>query len=272
VAHFANLPNVNVTGNILSFPKLVIAGNGGASFGGNGFPDAGNVLSSCAFCGSVLLSATVNATAGVAGITLKDSSTNNVAFLGAFEASNTTMRFGQTAGNWSELISTGSTSSGLLIGAVTNRPVIIGTNNTPRITVSADGAVSIPGTINGVTIDNTGWTPYTPMITSGGGTPAEAVGSGRYKVIGKTLFLEVVADLKMVGSATGAVRATVPDGITPAMTFFVGSSLEKKTGALMGTALMNGVGAPTYISILSSTTTYWVNGNSVAAGVAFEIQ
>jgi hypothetical protein len=272
VAHFANLPNVTVTGNILSFPNLTIAGNGAASFGGVGLPDAGNVLSSCASCGSVLLSASVNGVSGAEGVTVKDTSTNNIGFFGTLESSNTTVRFGQTASNWVEMIATGSATNGLLIGTVTSDPVIIGTNNTPRITVSAAGAVSIPGTINGVTIDNTGWTPYTPTITSAGGTPTTVAGSGRYKVIGKTLFLEVVANLTTVGTATGAIRATVPGGITPATTLFVGSSLETSTGALMGTALMNGVCSPSFISILSSTTTYWVNGNSVAAGVAFEIQ
>jgi hypothetical protein len=52
----------------------------------------------------------------------------------------------------------------------------------------------------------------------------------------------------------------------------VGSSLETNTGALMGTSLINGVGAPTYVSILSSTTTYWVDHNAVTAGITFEIQ
>jgi hypothetical protein len=56
VAHFANLPNVAVTGNILSFPNMAVGGNGTASFGlGAGNLPGTGVFASCPSCGSAQL-------------------------------------------------------------------------------------------------------------------------------------------------------------------------------------------------------------------------
>jgi hypothetical protein len=147
VAHFANLPNVTVTGNILDFPNMAIGGNGTASFGlgTSGLPGRG-VLVSCASCGTTEVFGTPNAATGADGITIKDSSTNNIMFTGVAEASNTFNRFGQATGNWGELVTLGSTNAGLMIGTLTNAPVIIGTNNTARMALSGAGNVGIANT------------------------------------------------------------------------------------------------------------------------------
>lgn len=119
-----------------------------------------------------------------------------------------------------------------------------------------------------LTDEDVAWTTYTPTVTSASGTPTTVSATGRYRQRGKTIQLQITAALTTVGTASGAVRATIP--VTPASNFYVGSAIETTAGTLMGAALINGTGAPTYVSIISSTTTYWVNGKSVSIGITYE--
>lgn len=168
VAHFANLANVTVTGNILSFPNLIIAGNGAAAFGSLAVPGPGNVLSSCASCGTVLLAGAPNVTTGANGLTVKDSSTNNLLYTGTVEAAFTGSRFGQVQGNWAELVSLGSTNAGLGIGTLTNVPLILGTNNAARMTISGAGVTTFSGRVG---IGSAVAPDVTLMVNSNTGTP-----------------------------------------------------------------------------------------------------
>lgn len=138
VAHFANLANVTVTGNILNFPNLAISGAGAAVFGAgvSGLPASG-ISTTCSSCGSATIFGQINGASNADGIVIKDSSTNNVLFTGVAEASNAVVRFGQTTGNWGELVTLGSSNVGLMMGTLTSEPVIIGTNNTARLALSA---------------------------------------------------------------------------------------------------------------------------------------
>lgn len=64
-------------------------------------------------------------------------------------------------------------------------------------------------------LDNTAWTAYTPTLsTTGGGTITTASVSGRYKQIGKSLLLQVKAQIIDKGTATGAPTVTLPSGMT----------------------------------------------------------
>lgn len=76
--------------------------------------------------------------------------------------------------------------------------------------------ISTPVTVaNGGTGDTgTAWTPYTPTITAQSGTFTSASATGRYKTIGKTCFIELTITITTVGSASGAIAATLPSGIT----------------------------------------------------------
>lgn len=149
VANFANLSNVTVTSNIMNFPNMQIAGNGGAAFGiGGGSPLAGQLFVLCPSCGSNLIFSMANGAAGFDGLLTKDVSTNNSLFSGVAEASNTSTRFDQAMANYAQMASSGTTNAGLAIGTVTNVPFILGTNNHNRIEIFGSGCVGIGSTFD----------------------------------------------------------------------------------------------------------------------------
>lgn len=57
------------------------------------------------------------------------------------------------------------------------------------------------------------WTSYTPTMAAGSGTFTSASATGRYKQIGKTVFVQIVATITTVGTASGFVSVTLP--VTP---------------------------------------------------------
>lgn len=58
--------------------------------------------------------------------------------------------------------------------------------------------------------DKDAYTPYTPTVTAGSGTFTTVVTSGRYKKRGRTVFLQMTIVITTVGTAAGAVFATLP--------------------------------------------------------------
>ena len=56
----------------------------------------------------------------------------------------------------------------------------------------------------------TAWTPFTPTITATSGTFTTTSAAGRYKTIGKTVFVEFEVTITTVGTASGIVVATLP--------------------------------------------------------------
>jgi hypothetical protein len=276
IAHGINLPSVTVTGNILNFPNMAIGGNGTASFGtgASGLPGTG-VLVSCASCGRTEVFGTPNGTTGADGITIKDSSTDNIMFTGVAEASNTVTRFGQATGNWGEMVTFGSTNAGLMIGTLTNQPLIIGTDNTARMTLSGAGALTVSGTINGVTLDNAAWQTYRPNVASSavGSTPAiYTVNSARYKQIGKTVTVSVVVTVTDQGvGAAGSILIDLPfaaSSVTNAA--WAGTSYEFANIGRSGRAFV--VMGGTNMSCRDATaTTYIATTNAIVAEVTYEI-
>lgn len=133
VAHFANLRNVTVTGNILDFPNMAIAGNGAAVFGnsGAGLPSSGILVYGPGGSPSnVQIFGGVPGATGAGGMVVNDSANTNILVATLGEAGNTSTRFGLTLANYAEVVSLGSTNLGLLTGTVTAKPLVFGTNNT----------------------------------------------------------------------------------------------------------------------------------------------
>ncbi|WP_454626969.1 pyocin knob domain-containing protein [Bradyrhizobium cenepequi] len=64
---------------------------------------------------------------------------------------------------------------------------------------------------NGGTGDTgTSWTSYTPTVTAGSGTFTSVSATGRYKIIGKTVFLQITVIITTVGTAAGTVNCSLP--------------------------------------------------------------
>ena len=85
------------------------------------------------------------------------------------------------------------------------------------------GSITIGGTYNGVTLNNNVWTIYTPTVIAQTGTFTSVAGAGRYKQIGKTVFLNVIITITTNGSAANNVQFTLPvnavngTGLSPAL-------------------------------------------------------
>ena len=92
--------------------------------------------------GQAVLSTNANGASGFDGFFASNVSATGALSAGVYESSNTSTRFGQTAGNWAILTSTGS-SAGLIAGTFTSEPFILGSFNTERARIFADGCFAV---------------------------------------------------------------------------------------------------------------------------------
>jgi hypothetical protein len=72
------------------------------------------------------------------------------------------------------------------------------------------GITSVPVANGGTGDTGTAWTTYTPTIGSSSGSGLVATATGRYKTIGKTIFLSVTVTVTSAGSATGQLLVPLP--------------------------------------------------------------
>lgn len=56
----------------------------------------------------------------------------------------------------------------------------------------------------------TAWTAYVPTIACGSGSVTTATATGRWKSIGKTIFINLTATLTTIGTCTGGITLTLP--------------------------------------------------------------
>lgn len=145
---FVDFSNVTLATYIFSFQNMAVAASGAAVFGAGAAslpPGAGSIYAKCTSCGSVQLLPGQNTTSGFDAIQTVDTSGSNTFFAGSLEANNTaSSNFGQT-GAWAKVLSLGSGNQGMLLGTNGNVPLIVGTNNSARITISGAGAFTIGG-------------------------------------------------------------------------------------------------------------------------------
>jgi hypothetical protein len=146
----------------------------------------------------------------------------------------------------------------------------------PALTGDCTSTVSTVATtctkINGV--DQTvSWTTYTPTLSSGGGslatTGTTASATGRYKQIGKTIFLQILASVTTVGTAAGQMKATLP--LNSAAFSYIGTSKESALTGKTGNAQIVGGTDATNVQALDYTgTTFWASGGAVNYGITYE--
>src|SRR5206468_3539051 len=125
-----NLSNMTVTGNILDFPHVKLSGAGVLNAGG-GTADinTGAIVNAAVASGGVAaLISQVNGTSGFNGFHTNNSTIGSSLFATVFEPSDSSIGFGQTRGNWSEILASGPSNNGLLLGTNTSKPIIVGTN------------------------------------------------------------------------------------------------------------------------------------------------
>lgn len=112
-------------------------------------------------------------------------------------------------------------------------------------TTSAAGSMSAADKTKLDGISTTAWTTYTPTVTAASGTFTTVTAFGRYKQIGKTVFIQITVQIGANGTAAGSVDVTLP--FTSAAVSFAQWVLAGREGALAGKMLQG--------SINSSSTT-----------------
>lgn len=81
-----------------------------------------------------------------ANATLRVQSDTPIFDIKSHASGRTISRFGKTLGGWVELQASG-TGNGLIVGTVSNTPLVLGTNSTSRMEIAAAGGVTISGNL-----------------------------------------------------------------------------------------------------------------------------
>lgn len=123
-------------------------------------------------------------------ISATDTTTDSVGGFGGFSDSasvsmqahssaRTATRFGVTIGGWAEVVNgdNGGATNGLLIGTLTNKPIILGTNSLGRlhITGAGDAGLGVPAPVCKLDVDG----PARVKSYAVAGVPSAAAGAGQ---------------------------------------------------------------------------------------------
>lgn len=129
---------------------------------------------------------------------------------------------------------------------IINLPAPITTNSPARlIDVTTNPTVVVPplplSVLNGGTGNSgTAWTTYTPTISSGSGAFTTVSATGRFKTLGKTVFVEIKITNTTNGTAASYIVATLP--VAPAITNTYAISGFGGTGFLCAGNISTAVG------------------------------
>ena len=158
------------------------------------------------------------------------------------------------------------TAKGSLFGA--------STVGTPReLLVGADGSILQADSTNvaGVSwLPGVGgaWTAYTPTVTAQTGIFTTISATGRYKLFGKTCFVQIVISITTVGTATGSLNFTLP--VTAgAASYAAGVSRENAVNGIMGQLYITPNSTTGAIAKYDGTTQI-VAGASILGSVTYE--
>lgn len=182
VANVFNLPSMTVTGNILNFPNVTLSG-AGVLVAGGGTADANTgamVTAAIPSGGKAALISQVDGTSAFSGLHVQNAAITSVFFAAVPDASSTATILGQTAANWTEFVSAGASSNGILFGTLTTKPVVFGTSNTERMRLLLGlsvGTTTDPGSgaiLANASIKSQGATAGIGYATGAGGTVTQA--------------------------------------------------------------------------------------------------
>lgn len=149
-------------------------------------------------------------------------------------------------------------STGAVVGASAN------------FTATCSAAAIVATTFNGVTLDNTAFSTYSPTVTASTGTFTSVSATGRYKQIGKTVFVEIVITVTTAGTAANTLQVTLPVAEHATAAYAISGRNSNGiaiTGLTLGGAGGAGLGILRYdnTAIIASGVTYTVSGIYEAA-------
>lgn len=123
----------------------------------------------------------------------------------------------------------------------------------------------------GTPVDQSAWTVYSPTLSSTGGslatTGTTATATGRYKRIGKTISVEMDIGIVAIGTASGALIATLP--FAAAAFKFAGIVFEYTLTGKSGAGYITTSGT-TLQSRDAAAGSWWVNSYNLAVTAVYE--
>lgn len=93
----------------------------------------------------------------------------------------------------------------------------------------ATGNVTVTGDLSWT---GAAWTVYTPVITASGGVITTKSATGRYKTMGKTVFVEMIITITTNGTGSGSIIATLP-ATASAFPFILAGRENNVTGKML---------------------------------------
>ena len=113
------------------------------------------------------------------------------------------------------------------------------------------------------------WTTYTPTVAAGTGTFINVSAAGRYKTIGKTVFVSVNVTITTNGTASGYVTVTLPFAAAASLSPWI---LAGRENAVAGLMLVGVVGsAASFMFVQNHNATYpGANGYVLALSGVYE--
>lgn len=142
--------------------------------------------------------------------------------------------------------------------------------NTPTLITPILG-VATATSINGASIDNLAWSTYTPVVTPGVGSLTAYTATGRYKQIGKTVFLETDVVITTVGTASSNMFVTLP--ISSAAQHYAGVSFDYGSTFKSGAGYINGpIDATKFVTVDSTGTgTFFGASAKIVSSFVYEV-
>lgn len=130
------------------------------------------------------------------------------------------------------------------------------------VVLTSDVSGTLPVANGGTGDTGTAWTAYTPTLTAGSGTLTTASATGRYKLLGKTLFIEAEATITTNGTGATSLILSLPSPLVGAATAYI---LAGREIALTGAAFTGTVNGGSTITLVKYDNTYGVGNGSVVA-------
>lgn len=184
-----------------------------------------------------------------------------------YDGSHLSMRFGSvnkafatTSDNLGAFATTTSAQLRGVISDGTGSGSLVFATSPTLVTPSLGAATAT--SLNGVAIDNNGWSTYTPTVTAITGSLTTYTATGRYKIIGKLLHIHTSVTVSNFGTATQGLQITPPSGVS----FPTGSNMvlsaTNNGGTGIGGYVREGVYGDMLVMALNTiaNTTYYVGG------------
>lgn len=124
-----------------------------------------------------------------------------------------------------------------------------------------NGGASAPVSVaqGGTGDTGTAWTAYVPVVTCGAGTLTTSTPAGRWKSIGKTVYLQVSLLITTLGTCTGSLSFTLPNSFTANATglIYVGGAYDSSSTVTSITFVAASTTATMAFAAAATTHTYY---------------